>query len=117
MPIEDKDSIIPYDNLTKGYLDYHSTYFQESQNLVRNTFSMLLDFEANRFLSKSLAGSDSSDVEVPLFLSYDKPLISRYFNEVLRYKSAIAGQKRLLQQLQIKASRLIAYFKNKYQME
>ncbi len=117
LPREDKDSIILYDNQVRDYQDYHYTYFQESQNLVRSTFSMLLDFEANRYLSKAIAGSDSSIVELPLLLSYDKPLLNKYFNELLRYKNAIAGQKRILLQLQTKAAGLIAYFKNKYYLE
>ena len=116
LQIEDKDSIIRYDNQVRDYQDFHYTYFQETQNLVRNTFSILLDFEANRYLSKALAGSDSTTVELPLLLSDDKPLLNKYFNELLRYKSAIAGQKRLLMQLQTKAAGLIAYFKNNYHL-
>lgn len=83
LPMEEKDSIIRYDNQVRYYQDFHYTVFQESQNLVRSTFSILLDFEANRYLSKAAAGSDSSTVELPLLLSYNKLLLNKYFNELL----------------------------------
>jgi hypothetical protein len=117
LPLEEKDSIIRYDNQVREYQDYQNTFYQESQNLVRSTLSMLLDFEANRYLNKAAAGSDSSTVEIPLLLSYDKPLLNKYFNELFRYRAAIAGQKRQLLQLQTKAAGLISHFKNKYHLE
>ena len=117
LPKDDKDSIMHYDNQARDYQNYQYTYFQESQDLVRNTFSTLCDFNANKFLFKGPAGNDSSAVELPLFLSGDKALLSKYFNELLRYRVAIAGQKRILLQLQTKAAGLIAHFKNKYHLK
>ena len=114
---DDKDSILRYDNQVRDYQDYHYTYFQESQNLVRSTFSTLCDFNANRYLFKGTVGSDSSTVELPILISDDKALLNKYFNELLRYRSAAAGQKRILLQLQTRALVLIVYFKNKYHFE
>ena len=114
---EDRDSIISYDNSIQAYKDYESTFFQESQDIVRNTASIIVDFDANKFLSRSLAGADSTHTEIPLLFSDDKVLLNKYFNELLRYKSANRGQISQLKNRKTKAETLLYYFKNKYHLE
>ena len=47
---EDRDSIILYDKDIRNYKNGESTVFQQSQDIVRNNFSMLLDYQAHSFL-------------------------------------------------------------------
>ena len=113
----DRDSIISYDNKIKSYKDYESTLFQQSQDNVRNTFSMLGNFMANKFLNKSAAGADSSQTEMPLMFSNDKALLNKYFNDLFRYRVSIIGQIRQVKEIKEKATRLIEYFKKEYYFE
>ena len=110
----DRDSIIKYDYAIRAYKDFEVTIFQESQDNVRNTFTMLLDFRSNRFLHPQSAGTDSSNIEMPLLFSNNKELMNKYFNDLFRYRQAIDGQIRQVKILQAKAISLIEYFKNKY---
>jgi hypothetical protein len=114
---EDRDSIQGYDISIEGYKNFESTYYQESQDILRNTFSMIGDFNANKFIARNEAGADSSDVETPLIFSDDKALLNKYFNDLFRYKVAIAGQNRNIDIRKQKADGLLAYFKNKYHFE
>ena len=113
----DRDSIIAYDNSIQSYLHFESTAFQESQNLLRISFSMINDFSSNKFLNKSQAGKDSTDVEMPLLITDDKFLINKFFNDLFRYKVYNAGQATQLRVRKEMAKRLILYFKNKYHLE
>ena len=111
---EDRDSIIEYDNSIQGYKNYESTLFQQTQDIVRSTFSMIGDFESNKFISPSIAGADSSHTEMPLLFSDNKDLLNKYFNDLFRYKTVINGQTREIKTRKAKAERLLAYFKKKY---
>ena len=113
----DRDSILAYDNSSQDYKDFESTVFQESQNIVRNTFSMIGDFTANRFLYRGLAGADSTQTEMPLLFSGDKNLLNKYFNDLLRYKNANRSQITQLNIRLVKAVSLLAYFKSKYHIQ
>ena len=113
----DRDSIMAYDNSIQEYKDFESTVFQESQDIVRNTFSMVGDFTANRFLSRGLAGADSTHTEMPLLFSDDKSLLNKYFNDLLRYKNANRNQVSQIKFRMVKAVSLLAYFKIKYHLQ
>ena len=114
---EDRDSIIGYDNSKQDYKNYESTIFQQTQDIVRSTFSMIGDFESNKFISPSIAGADSSHTEMPLLFSENKDLLNKYFNDLFRYKTVINGQIREIKGRKEKAERLVAYFKKKYSLE
>ena len=114
---EDRDSIIGYDNSIQSYINYQSTFFQQSQDVLRSTFSMIEGFPANKFLFPGDAGADSSRIEIPLLISDDKVMLNKFFNDLLRYKVAISGQNRQINVRRKKAESLLIYFKNKYHLE
>ena len=114
---EDRDSIIMYDNVIKMYKDFESTIFQESQNIVRSTFSTLLDFRANKFLYPASAGKDSSKIDIPILFKDDKDLLNKYFNDLFRYRSVIGAQIKRLNDFKAQATRLLEYFNRKYQFD
>ena len=114
---EDRDSIIMYDNVIKMYKDFESTLFQETQNIVRGTFSISLDFKANKFLYPVLAGKDSSKIEIPILFKDDKDLLNKYFNDLFRYRSVISTQIRRLNEFKAQATWLLEYFNRKYHFE
>ena len=113
----DRDSIIMYDNVIKMYKDFESTIFQESQNIVRSTFSTILDFNANKFLYPASAGKDSSKIEIPIMFKDDKDLLNKYFNDLFRYRSVIGTQIRRLNEFKAQATRLLEYFNRKYHID
>ena len=114
---EDRDRIVAYDNAIKNYKDFESTIFQESQNIVRNTFSSLLDFRANKFLQPAIAGKDSSNSEIPMLLNYDKNLLNKYFNDLFRYRTQITNQLKIVNKFQTQATMLLKYFNQKYHFD
>jgi hypothetical protein len=114
---EDRDSIMRYDNSIQDYRNYQSTFFQESQDIVRSSFSMISDFESNKFLYPRFAGADSSHTEMPLIFSDDKVLLNKYFNDLFRYESVINGQNFQIKSRLQKAERLIDYFNKKYHLK
>ncbi len=111
---EDKDSIIVYDRVAKACQNFQSTAFQESQDNVRNTYSMLGNFKADLILSPDSA---KCDVEIPALLSDDKTLINKFFNDLAFYKKATINQLRVVKDLKKRGTGLIKYFENKYNLE
>ncbi|MDQ6756170.1 MAG: hypothetical protein M3004_04460 [Bacteroidota bacterium] len=111
---QDRDSIMGYDNSIESFKNFESTFFQESQDIVRSTFSMIGDFRANKFLFPALSGADSSHIETTLLFSDDKAMLNKYFNDLFRYKVAIAGHNNQIKQRKIKAINLLKYFNDKY---
>ncbi|HEY4876641.1 MAG TPA: hypothetical protein VIH86_13775 [Puia sp.] len=117
---DDADSIISYETLFRTYHNFQTTIFQEAQDNVRNTLNLLADFKANRELQNSTAvigDTANGKLDRPLLISDDKILLNKYFNELLIYLRVIKGQKILLIRLQLKASALIGYYKNKHHLE
>ncbi len=111
---EDRDSIINYDNVIKIYKDFETTLFQQSQDIIRSTFSRLHDFKANKFLYRNQAGKDSIKIEIPILFKDDKDLINKYFNDLFRYRSTIGTQMKRLNEFKEQATRLLEYFNRKY---
>ena len=114
---EDRDSIINYDNVIKIYKDFESTVFQQSQDIIRGTFSRLHDFKANKFLYRVAAGKDSSQIEMPITFKDDKELLNEYFNDLFRYRFVTANQYKRLIDFKEQATRLLEYFNNKYHFD
>jgi len=112
---EDRDSIILYDKDSRNYKNGEATVFQQSQDIVRNNFSGLLDYQAYKFLS--VADSLNNDSKSALLFSSDKELLNRFFNDLLRYKQTITRQTSWVSFLKERSAGLIEYFKNKYHFE
>lgn len=121
---EDADSIVSYDEAFNNFQDFQGSVFQNAQDIVRNTFNLLVNYKANQqmFIAQSgkPIGTESftkQAVSEPIFFSNDKNLLNRYFNELQLYQRVTYNHIRMLQNLKNKQTRLIAYFKNKYDLE
>ena len=111
---EDRDSIILYDKDVRNYKNGESTVFQQSQDIVRNNFSELLDYQTNKLLS---ADSVNSLTKTPLLFSANKELLNKFFNDLLRYKQTITWQSSWLIFLKERTTWLIDYFKARYHFQ
>ena len=111
---EDRDSIIFYDKDIRNYKNGESTVFQGSQDIVRNNFSMLLDYRAYKLLNPA---SPDSLVQTSLLFSANKELLNKFFNDLLRYKQNMSWQSDWVSFLRERTAGLIEYFKAKYHFE
>ena len=111
---EDRDSIILYDKDIRNYKGAESTVFQQSQDIVRNNFSMLLDYQAHKFLYND---SVNTLTKTSLLFSANKEPLNKFFNDLLRYQQTINWQSGWIIWLKERTIRLIEYFKNKYHFE
>ena len=118
---EDADSIIVYENMYKGYLDFQTTVFQGSQDNVRNTLNQIADFKiiAPTQVSTTTFAADttSSTLTGPLLFMEDKVLLNKWFNELSLYLRTTNGQRNSIIQLKNRAVSLIRYYKNKHHLE
>jgi hypothetical protein len=110
----DRDSIVAYDHAARAFQNFESTIFQQRQDIVRNIYVKLINFKAETMLlPDSLAVSGNS----PLLFSNDKAFINEYFNDLFLYRRVIMTQSAQLGGLSKRATGLIKYFNNKYDLE
>lgn len=118
---EDADSIIVYENLYKGYLDFQTTVFQGAQDNVRNTLNQIADFKVmapHQLTTATMANDTTSSIlSGPLLFTEDKILLNKWFNELGIYLRTTNGQRNSILQLKNKAVNLIQYYKNKHHLE
>ena len=112
----DKDSIVAYDHAARTYLNFEATIFQQRQDIMRDIDVKLLNFKANVLLSSGFDSVKSSK-EVPLLFSNDKALLNEFFNDLVLYRRVNTSQTRILGNLKKRATRLIKYFEEKYDLE
>ena len=117
----DADSIIVYENMYKGYLDFQATVFQQSQDNVRNTLNQIADFRVlaphQVTTATAFADTTSSTLSGPLLFIQDRVLLNKWFNELSMYLRTTNGQRNSMLQQKSKAISLIQFYKNKYQFE
>ncbi len=118
---EDADSIIVYENMYKGYLDFQTTVFQHAQDNVRNTLNQIADFKVIAPIQLTTATMDrdttSSTLNGPLLFTDDKFLLNKWFNELSMYLRVTNGQRNSITQIKNKATDLILYYKTKYHLD
>jgi len=118
---EDADSIIVYENMYKGYLDFQTTVFQGAQDNVRNTLNQIADFKVmapHQLTTATMANDTTSSIlSGPLLFNEDKVLLNRWFNELAIYLRTTNGQRNSILQLKNKAINLIQYYKNKHHFD
>ena len=118
---EDADSIIVYENLYKGYLDFQATGFQQAQDNVRNTLNQIADFKVMAPHQVTTATLDvdttSNMLRGPLLYNENRILLNQWFNELSMYIRVTKGQRNSIIQIKQKAADLILYYKNKYHFE
>jgi hypothetical protein len=109
----DRDSVVAYDHAARAYQNFESTIFQQRQDIVRNIYVKLVNFKArNEMLPDSLAVTGQS----PLLFSNDKASVNEYFNDLFLYRRVIMTQSAQLGRLSKRATDLIKYFDNKYDL-
>ena len=112
---EDADSIIVYENMYKGYLDFQTTVFQGAQDNVRNTLNQIADFKViapHQLTTASMANDTTSSLlSGPLLFTQDKNLINKWFNELSIYLRTTNGQRNSILQLKNKAVSLLQYYR------
>ena len=118
---EDADSIIVYENMYKGYLDFQTTVFQGAQDNVRNTLNQIADFKVvapHQLTTATMANDTTSSIlSGPLLFTEDRILLNRWFNELSIYLRTTNGQRNSILQLKNKAVNLINYYKNRHHFE
>ena len=107
----DRDNVIAYDKHVRDYLNMESTIVQSSQDIVRNQFSRLLDFQANRILYPDSAFNSQP---ASLQLRANKEQLNEFFNDLFRYKRAMEGQAGWIEFLTGKTQGLIGYLETNY---
>ena len=114
----DADSIIVYENMYKGYLDFQATVFQQAQDNVRNTLNQIADFKVLAPLQVTtatvFADTTSSSLSGPLLFTEDKVLLNKWFNELSMYLRTTNGQRNSMILQKKKAISLIQFYKSKY---
>jgi hypothetical protein len=116
---QDADSITKYESLYKAYKDNESTQLQNSIDNLRISYNLLVDFRANYTIydEEGIQIKDSIPGSTLLFLTNDRGLINKYFNDMLRYFRNLQIQRIILRNLKVKATRNINYFNNKYHLK
>ena len=112
----DRDSIVAYDHAIRAYLNFEFTVFQQRQDIVRDLYVKLVDFKAQSMLHPDSIATNTQ-APAPLLFSNDKVLINEYFNDLLLYSRVIKNQVVTLGKLSKRATGLIKYFDNKYDLE
>ena len=105
----DADSVTAYDNLIKGYKIDETTAFQETQTSIRSITNELFNYSVFRDIKAS-----KNDTTKILFVSSDKILINKYFNELARYSIYCNRYIKKQEEIKKSAAGLISYFTNKY---
>jgi hypothetical protein len=115
------DSIIVYENMYKGYLDFQTTVFQQSQDNVRNTLNELASFKiiAPVQLTTAVMGKDTTTEKLngPLLFNNNTVLLNKWFNELAMYLRTTNGQRNSIMNLKVKAVSLLLYYKDRYHFE
>ena len=117
----DADSIIVYENMYKGYLDFQATVFQHAQDNVRNTLNQLADFRVlapHQLTTATLTNDTTSYIlNGPLLFIDNKVLLNQWFNELSMYLRVANGQRNSIIEIKNKATDLIQYYKKKYHLK
>jgi hypothetical protein len=117
---EDADSIISYQTDGKRVEEYQSTLYQQSQDNLRNALNDAVDFTSYSSLYSNVAKNplpDASEIKNFLFISHDKAVLNKYFNNLFQYLRIIVQHKNGLKRLNAHAVKQLEYFKKKYHFE
>ncbi|MES1215238.1 MAG: hypothetical protein ABUT20_06970 [Bacteroidota bacterium] len=105
----DADSILEYDNLLRTYIKHESTGFQDVQNSIRTVLQSIVNYDYI---------IDTANNSPAAFLYTKNPeLINRYFNLLESYVIRCKWNLEDMEQIKIKATNLIGYFKRKYDLK
>lgn len=111
---EDADSIARYIGSYNDLQDYQNTIFQHTQDKVRDTYNSIINFDLNTVVNPLDDSFRNRHTNVPLFITQDKLLVNKFFNELLLYHRVTTGHRERLLQLRNQQAALLRYFKTKY---
>ncbi|MFZ9387451.1 MAG: hypothetical protein ACO25B_06180 [Chitinophagaceae bacterium] len=104
----DVDSILGYDKMIRNYIKSETTGLQDIQYRVRETIQSLISYKNIRL--------EKEDPDVPL-LNGDMKSVDHFFVLLNEYYRATRSMNRQLKLIRDKATGLILYFKNKYDLK
>ena len=104
----DADSILAYDRMIREYIKGETTGQQENQYRIRDIINSLISYKNLKL--------DKEDPSVP-FLVPDMQMINKFFVMLDSYYYTCRNTTRTLKRIKQKATGLIEYFKDKYDME
>ncbi len=107
----DRDSIDAYDHEVAAYRNFESTWFQESQNVMRTNFVKMLNFKT---LDAMFPDSGQEHIVLPAVYPNDKALVNEFFNDLKLYKGATKFQGVMLTKLKMRATTLIRHFESEH---
>ena len=102
IPAEAADSIIAYDKLLRQYQKYETTSYQEVQTDIRTTL-----YSLNKF-----GGTGHAPVQITV----DGDLLNKYFNQLYIYSIGSEGNLQDLRVIKARATGLILFFTNEYNL-
>ena len=108
LPKNDVDSILSYDNLLRLYIKGETGGFQDRQNRIRDIIYSLTNYKAL---------SNNPSYSIPALYKKDMEMINKYFTMLSDYADAVHIIIDLLQEIKLRASRLIEYFKHRYHLQ
>ncbi len=114
---EDADSIISFQKVVNVIENYQSTLYQQSQDNLRNALNDAVDFIAYSSLYSDVAKNplpDAGEIKSFLFISHDRAVLNKYFNNLFQYLRVIVQHKNAMIILRGKTIKQLEYFKNKY---
>ena len=116
---QDTDSIMKYERLYRLYKDNESTQLQNSIDNLRGSYNLVVSFSANYAMidRDSTEVKESIPASIPLFITHDRGLINKYFNDLLRFFRNLQIQRIILKNLIVRANCHINYFKDKYRLK
>jgi hypothetical protein len=116
---QDTDSIMKYERLYRLYKDNESTQLQNSIDNLRGSYNLAVSFSANYAMidRDSIEVKESIPATIPLFITHDRGLINKYFNDLLRFSRNLQIQRLILKNLMVRADCHIDYFKDKYRLK
>ena len=105
----DADSILDYDKQVRLFIKFETTGFQERQYRIREMLYSILNY-------KSLV-LKKADPTIPLLITNEPEKINQFFVMLNEYAFASNSHLLSLKELNLKATALIYYFKNKYHFD
>ena len=106
---EDADNILLYDNLLRTYKSHETTGLQNVQYDLRETSSLLRDYEKWKDTTNS--------PRIVAIYGNNKELLNKYFNQLTLYTTYSRVRLNQLKKIKKTNEELIEYFKTKYHLK
>ena len=105
----DADSILDYDKQVRLFITMETTSYQERQYRIRELLYSIRNYKSMEL--------DKADPTIPLLITNETEKINQFFVMLSEYASVSRNHMKYIKQINMKAARLINYFKNKYHFD